>query len=287
MNIKSSDLVLEIGSGDNPNPRSDVLCDRFVHDNTERAGKFSIRIDRPFVVCDGYSLPFRDKQFDFVIASHIFEHMDDPSAFAEEIIRVGKSGYIEVPSAVSERIFGWDFHHWYCEASGKTFVMRSKKEGERHGGFFHALIQKSLTFREWFEDHEKDFYIKIHWRNTISLKVMRKNPTNLYLRTLDEKANAILKTFANYQSSTVKFYLSWMYRRIRKKVRKEFLLLFWNFRKHFHQAADVYEIIVCPECKSKVTKKQNRLFCSRCMINYSISKRIPIMLDPTEKKKGY
>lgn len=40
MNIKPSDLVLEIGSGDKPYPRADVLLDRFLEDSNERgAGK--------------------------------------------------------------------------------------------------------------------------------------------------------------------------------------------------------------------------------------------------------
>ena len=38
MNIRATDLVLEIGSGNNPNPRSDILCDRYIHDNNQRAG---------------------------------------------------------------------------------------------------------------------------------------------------------------------------------------------------------------------------------------------------------
>jgi len=38
MNIGSKDIVLEIGSGHNPDPRSDILCDKYLEDNTQRRG---------------------------------------------------------------------------------------------------------------------------------------------------------------------------------------------------------------------------------------------------------
>ena len=51
LNPPKTGLVLEIGSGDNPNPRSSVLVDRFLgSDNRERGG--DLVVDRPFVVAD-------------------------------------------------------------------------------------------------------------------------------------------------------------------------------------------------------------------------------------------
>ena len=76
MKIGPNDLVLDVGSGHNPNPRSDILCDRYIEDDTERGG--SIRVDRPLIVADAHNLPFKTGAFDYVIASHIIEHMDDP-----------------------------------------------------------------------------------------------------------------------------------------------------------------------------------------------------------------
>lgn len=43
MNIKLNDLVLEVGSGDKPYPRADVLLDKLPEDSSEReAGKRKI-----------------------------------------------------------------------------------------------------------------------------------------------------------------------------------------------------------------------------------------------------
>ena len=42
--------------------------------------------------------PFKDKEFDFVVACHIAEHMTDPDKFFKELARISKRGYIEVPT---------------------------------------------------------------------------------------------------------------------------------------------------------------------------------------------
>ncbi|HEX5689732.1 MAG TPA: methyltransferase domain-containing protein, partial [Roseiflexaceae bacterium] len=106
LNPPSEGLVLEIGSGDNPNPRSNVLVDRFLGaDNRERGG--DLVVDRPFVVADAHYLPFRDGAFAYTICSHILEHMDDPKQFARELERVSAAGYIQSPAEIAERLFHW------------------------------------------------------------------------------------------------------------------------------------------------------------------------------------
>jgi len=112
LNPPAEGLVLEIGSGDNPNPRSNVLVDRFLgSDNRERGG--DLVVDRPFVVADAHHLPFKDGAFAYAICSHILEHMDDPVQFGKELQRVSAAGYIQSPSEIAERMFHWSFHRWY------------------------------------------------------------------------------------------------------------------------------------------------------------------------------
>ena len=54
------------------------------------------------------ALPFPDKFFDFVFCRHTAEDMDDPLRMLEEVRRVGKRGYIETPSPLSEVCRGID-----------------------------------------------------------------------------------------------------------------------------------------------------------------------------------
>jgi len=90
--VDSEALVLEVGSGGNPYFRSNVLVDAY--ENTGERHWVPLTMDRPTVLAFAEKLPFKDKSFDFVIASHVFEHSQDPVRFLEEMQRVAKAGYI-------------------------------------------------------------------------------------------------------------------------------------------------------------------------------------------------
>lgn len=44
-----------------------------------------------------YRLPFKDKEFNYVLCSHTIEHVDDPKKFYKELARVGKHVVLLVP----------------------------------------------------------------------------------------------------------------------------------------------------------------------------------------------
>ena len=52
MRIENSDLVLEVGSGDMPYPRADILCDRYHGKTSHRRPNAKLIIDRPMVIAD-------------------------------------------------------------------------------------------------------------------------------------------------------------------------------------------------------------------------------------------
>jgi ubiquinone/menaquinone biosynthesis C-methylase UbiE len=199
LNIGPHDLVLEIGSGNRPRARSNVLVDREPLDNTERAGGQPLYIDaRPFVVADGLMLPFKDKSFDYVITSHILEHVSDPRRFASELMRVARAGYIETPSELSEKLFGWPFHRWTVRLDGDNLVLRSRKEDSPFGDYFHTQYAADPFFAEFMDSHSDDFFVKYEWRGTISLQIeedanlavkFNSRPSLIQTRTLFERAS--------------------------------------------------------------------------------------------------
>jgi SAM-dependent methyltransferase len=98
--------VLDVGSGQAPHPRADVLLEKYVEDDWHRAGGTVDCRDPRLVVGDAAAMPFADREFDYVIASHIAEHVDDPVGLCRELARVGAAGYLETP-ATSRLRDGW------------------------------------------------------------------------------------------------------------------------------------------------------------------------------------
>lgn len=290
MNIKPGDFVLEIGSGNNPNPRSDVLADRYIFSNHERAGEFDAVIDRPMVVCDGYHLPFADKTFDYVICSHILEHIKDPKTFLEEVTRVGKAGYIEVPSMVSEKLFGWDFHVWYCDKKRNLLVLTKKTQGEQFGGFFHQLIANHVWFRRYFEEHEPQLYVRIEWKNSIQVELKHildaKQEEGLHKST-----NMFLASAAPHLTKDIRFFYTFFWRRVKRKIRKTIRLGLWRVRSVIYRESilkSLLPILQCPACKARELVYNASCFrCQKCHSTYPFHTAIPVLLRKDEIKKGY
>ncbi len=121
-------LVLDVGSGHHPHPRADVLVDRFLLDN-EVAGRSGRKVVIPkgknFVIADARAMPFRDSAFDFVIASHVAEHIVEIDKFCTELTRVGKGGYLETPSKFAEILRHPPYHVWYVSKRNGGLVFES------------------------------------------------------------------------------------------------------------------------------------------------------------------
>lgn len=107
-------MIADIGSGNNPMQQADVIVDKYPHDDTHRRGKLKIPKGARFVKGDVTNLcMFRDREFDFVNCTHVIEHLDEPWLAMTELMRIGKSGYIEYPSFIAERLlFGSSNHKW-------------------------------------------------------------------------------------------------------------------------------------------------------------------------------
>jgi len=137
-------LVLDIGSGHNPHPRADVLVDRFLLDNNRtvvRSGKKAIIPEgKLFVIADACAIPFRNDAFNFIIASHIAEHIEDIDNFCSELNRVGEGGYLETPSKFAEILRHPPYHIWYVSNRTGTLIFEPSPRDRHPLGVFGKLF---------------------------------------------------------------------------------------------------------------------------------------------------
>ena len=88
--------VLDIGCGYTANKYANIVAD------AQDLSKFYK--DKNFIQITEKKLPFKDKEFDFVIASHVMEHVEDVEFFIKELERVSKQGYIELPTILEDNL---------------------------------------------------------------------------------------------------------------------------------------------------------------------------------------
>ena len=183
MNIRPNDFVLEIGSGHNPKARSDVLCDKFIGDDEQRGG--AIVTDRPMVEADGQFLPFADRAFDYVICSHVLEHVEDPRRFIAELTRVACRGYIETPSEIGERIYGWHYHNWVVNLVDGCLMLRKNKKNSQFGQLFHRLAVTDKHWKRFHITHHHLFLVQYEWEDEIEYKILLEHESALDLECHD------------------------------------------------------------------------------------------------------
>jgi uncharacterized protein YbaR (Trm112 family)/SAM-dependent methyltransferase len=273
MNIRRGDFVLEIGSGHNPRPRADVLCDRFIEDDTQRGG--SIVTDRPLIEADARALPFADKAFDYVICSHVLEHVTDPARMLGELARVGSRGYIETPSEVAERLYGWPFHESVINLIGGRLVIRRKTFTPPFGELFHVLAARDPEFSKFHRTHGDLLLVRYEWEGKIDYEILAQDASPLDLtraETVEELWRSIRRPsgparwLAAAKSVVPRPVVAWGKSLLaggRRGSRRD-----WR------------RIVVCPACRGPVTWEEAKVTCTACGLSYPIVGGIPRLVPP-------
>lgn len=258
--VPKSALVLEVGSGGNPYPRSNVLLDAYA-ETRERHWDALVH-DRPTVLSFGENLPFKDKAFDYVIAAHVLEHTPYPEKFLAELQRVARGGYIETPDAFMERINPYKDHRLEVTMRDEGLVIRKKPAWVYDADLvdLYEKRAKAIITSETIPQHAAEFHMRYAWQDEIKFKVVNPevdaawSPPSTSLDSIPPKLS------------------------IKSKLR---LLLLSLVRKHFSQnrrnaKLDILPLMRCPKCHSEELARSTitEIVCKGCGAKYKIDRNI-------------
>lgn len=256
--VNKNSIVLDVGSGGNPHPRSDVLLDRVL--GAEHRSGTPMVIDRLTVLGDANKLPFKDKSFDFIIASHILEHMENPEIFISELMRVGKAGYIETPNFICERLTPCLAH--CLEIANIDGVLHINKKNNSIPDLFFFKTNFLNSNSRWKSLFYKDpflFHTRYFWTNEIKYKIFNPHTKTNWINSIyNNSETSEISTKSSSSGLNWRSLGSFIFEFFEKKMRSKRM-----------QKFDIYKILVCPECKGDLEKSKESLSCINCNIQYS------------------
>lgn len=179
--------VLSVGCGNEIIPEVDVYLDLYPNNSKERKakpGNIKIPKNKKFVIGSVENMyMFKNKQFSFVFANHVLEHLDCPEKACAELQRVADAGIIRTPSAFAEIFFGWNYHYWLTIASYNKIYFFSKKSNEHipFNRFFRERCGKNNKYdnivipeiKKVFNENKELFDTIFTWKNKFEYEIIR------------------------------------------------------------------------------------------------------------------
>jgi SAM-dependent methyltransferase len=249
-------LVLEVGSGGNPYARSNVLSDAYIE--TQERWFAPLVTDRPAVIAFVENLPFKDNTFDHVIASHVLEHSKDPERFLSELQRVSKSGYIEVPDAMMERLITYGDHRLEIYKKNDVLYIKKKKNYIEDEDIYKLYHQKfSRLFGKIVSKHPFHFHVRYYWsKSNGGIKYIIENPDSI-IHWESPKIN--VEVFPKMRQRLI-------YRNYKRLIK----LSTWLFsQRKRNKGIKLQEYIQCPKCSNDKFKDNPENFvCNKCHASF-------------------
>ena len=173
--------ILDIGSGGDPFPYATILADRYLEPTYHRSVEFKSE-GKPVIICDISALPFIDGAFDYVVAAHVLEHVDDPIKACLELQRIGKSGFIETPTLMKDALFSWakGMHKWHLLSQGNRLFFfeytNRTSEGIRSSAWCQIICSTIYhPLQEAFNDNQDIFNVMFEWKKQFYVTVIKQD----------------------------------------------------------------------------------------------------------------
>ena len=156
--------VLDIGCGYSAHKDAKVVCD--IQDLS------SFYKDKNFIKLSEGNLPFKDKEFDFVISSHVIEHVQDVALFIKELERVSSKGYIELPTVLEDNlVFENKKDHlwqmWFDDDKSKLIISKRVQ-------FIEPILTVS-SVKKFSKYFRQSMVIELFWENSIDFNIQKIN----------------------------------------------------------------------------------------------------------------
>ena len=152
---------MDIGCGFTANKNASVICD--VQDLS------NFYKDKKFIKLNDKNLPFKDKEFDFVIASHVLEHVDDVDFFINELERVSNKGYIELPTILEDNLVfeNKKDHLWHMEFNDDENKLEISKKIQYLEPVLTVSSAKKLA-----QHFRQSLILELLWENSIEFNII-------------------------------------------------------------------------------------------------------------------
>ena len=159
--------ILDIGCGYTAHTNASVICD--VQDLSD------FYKDKKFIRLKEKTLPFKNKEFDFVIASHVLEHVDDVDYFIKELERVSTKGYIELPTILEDNLVfeNKKDHLWHMEFDDNKNELQISKKIQ----YLEPVITVS-SIKKFSKYFRQSLILELYWENSIEFRKVEKNFEN-------------------------------------------------------------------------------------------------------------
>ncbi len=290
LKIGPDDLVVEIGSGNLPFIRSDILVDSDPGEDAERSG--ALVTDRPLVIADGHQLPFRDKSVDYFFCSQVLEHATDPARFLDELVRAGRRGYLETPNEFRERLIRQPFHRWVVSLDDDTLVLRENRLPAVFGSIFRNLMGNPL-YGHFYRHHYSGFNIMLEWDGEIRYRFeapaahLPDNPDG-WIESLATElpGRGPVSTPPLSREPGIRTSLKWLIRAVSRQVGKRIKRR--PRRSRAVSAEALFSMLCCPVCRSDLalSSRRDTLTCVPCARDFPVVGTTPILLaDPHEVER--
>jgi SAM-dependent methyltransferase len=126
----SAKRIVDVGCGHFPSKFANIALDRVAkHDDAQRGGlslsAHRAGVDFLDIDLNRFPYPFPDKEFDYLICTHVLEHLDDPVRACAEFARIARAGYLEVPYFSADIYVRNNdpIHRWLCMYSPSSHML--------------------------------------------------------------------------------------------------------------------------------------------------------------------